>query len=46
MILTQNTKKAAGKENGRLHSPVGKLHWKGIEAHRENPDKLEHEMET
>lgn len=44
MIWTLNTERTAGKENGRWHSPVGKLHWEGIEIHRENPNKTSWNM--
>ena len=44
MILTLNTEIAAGKESGRLQNPVGKLHWKGRETHRENANKTNWNM--
>ena len=44
MIRTLNTERAAGKANGRWHSLVGKLHWKGIETQREYPNKTNWNM--
>lgn len=44
MIWTLNTKRATGKESGKWHNPVGKLHWKGIGTHREYPNKTNWNM--